>query len=182
MDDKLMVDMIYERNEDGIRELVNTYSRLCTSVVCRILSDECDVEECVSDVWMAVWNSIPPNRPDSIRAYLCKIARRIGIDKLKYNTRKKRADGYTVLLSELGDCIALPEDNECDEHLIGIIENFLSSIDVESRVMFVRRYMYMESIAELASRYGIKERYISVKLFRIREKLRKALVKEGIEI
>lgn len=188
MDDKKIISLLFERSEYALDSLSKKYSRLYKGVLRETLSNESDVEECANDVLLAVWNSIPPNSPDCLSAYVCKCARRIGINRYKYNTREKRNTGYTVMLSELDDCI--PDNSYEDEYLKReqseqlrqILSDFVRSLDAETRVLFVRRYIYLEPVASLSERYGIKENVISVKLFRARRKLKKILSKEGIYV
>ncbi len=185
MDDNRIIELLFEREENALNEVAYKYSALYKRIIRGVLSDEYDIDECANDVLLAVWNSIPPNRPHSLCAYICKIARRIGIDRLRYNTGKKRNSAYTVILSELDDCLPA-EDFSCDSgdgELIGkVISEFLEELDPETEILFVRRYMYLESVAELAVRFKISENRISVKLYRARKKLKKMLEKEGIKI
>ncbi len=186
MDDNRIIGLLFERTETALDEMSYKYSRLYKGIIREILSDECDVDECGNDVLLAVWNSIPPNRPSSLPAYICKIARRVGVDKLRYNTRQKRNTGYTVMLSELNDCLPAKEivddTNENSEVIRSALSKFLRSLDPETEILFVRRYMYFESVTDLANRFELDENRISVKLYRARKKLKKTLEKEGINI
>lgn len=187
MDDKLIVSLFFERDERALSEVKTKYSRLYRSMLREALNDESDIEECENDVLVALWNSIPPNAPDDLASFICKIARRIGINRYKYNTREKRGGGYTVMLSELEDTIPdrTPEANigfEDGEAVKKIISEFLASLDKETRVLFVRRYFYMESVGSLAERFEMKENAISVRLSRARKKLKQMLMKEGIYV
>lgn len=186
MEDSRIIEMLFERTEIALDEVSHKYSRLYKGIISEVLSDECDVEECGNDVLLAVWNSIPPNSPSSLPAYICKIARRIGVDKLRYNTRQKRNIGYTVMLSELNDCLPAKEiiddTNECGEVVRCVLLEFLSSLEPETEILFVRRYMYLESVTDLANRFELDENRISVKLYRARKKLKKMLEKEGVNI
>ena len=94
MDDNRIIELLFERAENALDEVSHKYSRLYKGIIREVLSDEYDVEECGNDVLLAVWNTIPPNRPNSLPSYICKIARRIGINRFKYNTRQKRNTGY----------------------------------------------------------------------------------------
>ena len=186
MDDNRIIELLFERAENALDEVSIKYSRLYKWIIREVLSDEGDVEECENDVLMAVWNTIPPNRPDRLSSYICKIARRISINRFKYSTRQKRNTGYTVMLSELGDC--LPDDepiddgDECSELIRSVLSNFIRSLDPETEILFVRRYMYLESVTDLAKRFKLDENRISVKLYRARKKLKKVLEKEGIKV
>ena len=186
MDDNRIIELLFERAENALDEVSHKYSRLYKGIIRDVLSDECDVEECENDVLMAVWNTIPPNRPDSLSSYICKIARRIGINRFKYNTRQKRNTGYIVMLSELDDCLPADEPiddgDERSELIRSVLSNFIRSLDPETEILFVRRYMYLESVADLARRFELDENRVSVKLYRARKKLKKVLEKEGIKV
>lgn len=186
MDDSRIIEMLFERIETALEEVSHKYSRLYKGIIREVLSDECDIEECGNDVLLAVWNSIPPNTPTSLPSYICKIARRIGVDKLRYNTRQKRNTGFSIMLSELGDCLPaeeIPESrNEDGETIRSVLSAFLRGLDPETEILFVRRYMYLESVTDLAKRFDLDENRISVKLYRARKKLRKMLEKEGVII
>ena len=148
------------------------------------MQDSQDVEECSNDTLMAVWNSIPPNRPQNLSAYICTLARRIGIDRLRYQTRKKRGTGYDFALSELENClpdtqISNPED---DIHIRAVLSKFLKELDVTTRVLFIRRYVWLEAVSSLAKRYNMAENTISARLLRARKKLKKVLEKEDISL
>ena len=184
MEDYKIVRLLFERSEKALDEVSLKYSRLYIGIIREVLCDECDIEECANDVLLAVWNSIPPNKPENLTAYICKIARRIGISKLRYNTSQKRNFDYLSSLSELNEC--LPESNsvEIDNRQADIVKavlsDFVRSLDAETQVLFIRRYIYLESVGSLAERFELSENHISVKLFRARKKLKKLLEKEGI--
>ena len=175
MDDNQILDLLFARAETALGEVSQKYSRLYKRILREVVSEEVDVEECENDVLLAVWNSIPPNRPQSLPAYICKIARHVGIDKLRYNTRQKRSSGYTVALSELEECLPANHSNEnadeSSEVIRFVLKKFLQELDPETEILFVRRYMYLESVAELAKRFELSENRVSVKLYRARKKL-----------
>jgi RNA polymerase sigma-70 factor (ECF subfamily) len=188
MEDKVIIDMLFERNENALEQINAKYSRLYVSIIRETLSDESDVCECANDCLLAVWNSIPPNRPDNLPSYICKIARRLGINRYRYNTRQKRGESYTKLLSELEDY--LPDNSQNaffsgevpPEKFAAVLEDFVRSLDASTRVLFVRRYVYFESVASLAERFEMKENLVAVKLHRAKLKLKKILEKEGIDL
>ena len=182
-EDIKIIDLLFERNESGLSLIEAKYKNLYKSILAKLLSNGEDVEECENDVLLAVWNSIPPNRPENLSAYICKIARNVSINKFKYNTRTKRSKGYITALEELSECI--PDkaaegsfDKKAEQKEISeAISDFLRGMDAETRILFIRRYFYLESVTELSKRYGISENRISVKLFRTRAKLHKYLEK-----
>ena len=188
MSDRDIVAKLFERREYVLSEISEKYSRLYISILREVLDDERDVEECANDVLLALWDSIPPNSPDDLVSYICKIARRIGIDRYRYNTREKRGGEYTVMLSELDE--SLPDlSTDLDKSVCNdgeiireALQKFINNLDVETRVLFVRRYFHFESVASLAKRFALSENVISVRLFRARKKLKKVLEKEGIYV
>jgi len=182
MDDKTIVDLLWQRDESALAEVDIRYARLYKGMLRRVLSDEQDVDECANDVRMALWNNIPPNRPRYLGAYLCTLARRTAIDRLRYNTRMKRSPAYTVLLSELEDCLPDPRSllGEDEGELRQLLSDFVRELEPKTQVFFIRRYIYMESVPELAEQFRCSENYISVRLYRARKKLRTRLEREGI--
>lgn len=186
MDDRTIKQLLVERSETALNEISIKYSKLYKGIIRDILNDESDVEECENDLLLALWSSIPPNDPESLSAYICTLSRRIGINRYKYNTRQKRGAGYTLIISELENCIPTSVGEsagltqERSEHIKYILSDFIKGLDAETRVLFIRRYIFFESVKSLSERFDLKESAISVKLFRARNKLKKVLKKEGI--
>ena len=184
MEDERIIELLFERNEKGLSLITEKYSDLYKSILRRALGDEGEVEECANDCLLAIWSSIPPNRPEKLSAYVCRLARNIGIRRFKSRTAKKRSGNIEALSDELLE--ALPDDSVRapfeDGEISDIISDFLSEADKITRVLFVRRYFYLESNEELSKRFGISKNLLAVKLSRARAKLKKKLEKEGISI
>lgn len=177
MDDKQIICLFFERSEQAITELSQKYGDLCMKIARSILNDPQDAEECVNDAWLGAWNSIPPQSPDPLRAYICRIVRNHALKKYRANTALKRGNQFEVSLSELEDCIP---DNSLDEQLSAgelsaQINAFLAGLSRDDRVMFVKRYWFAETVSEIADGFGITESNASVRLSRIRRRLRKYL-------
>ena len=177
MDDRQIIALFYERSEQAITELSKKYGDLCFKIAINILSDPQDAEECVNDAYLGAWNSIPPQNPAPLRAYLCRIVRNLALKKLRTNTALKRGSRVEVSLSELEDCIP---DNTFDEHLsakelTAHLNAFLSTLHRDDRAMFLKRYWFAEPLSEIAKTFGITEHNASVRLSRIRKKLRQYL-------
>ena len=188
MQDSIIVEKLFRRSEEGLTLLDQKYRGLSFSVMAGILRNAADREECYNDLLMAVWNSIPPHRPNSLEAYVCSLVRRIAINRYRYNTRDKRSETYTVMLSELEEAVPLAASEEqsdsgdSDSRVLAVINEFVASLDAETRVLFVRRYVKCESVEELARRFHMSEGAVSSRLYRARVKLRKKLGKENIRI
>ena len=177
MEDQQIIRLFFERSEQAITELSRKYGALCFQIADNILDDPQDAEECVNDTWLGAWNSIPPQRPDPLRAYICRIVRNHSLKKLRANTALKRGSQFEVSLSELEDCISgssLDEQLAVSE-LTAQINAFLSALPRDDRVMFVKRYWFSESLSEIADTFAITENNASVRLSRIRGKLHKHL-------
>jgi len=182
MDDKQIIALFFARSEHAISELSAKYGRLCQQIAVNILSNQQDAEECVNDAYLGAWNTIPPQKPNPLQAYICKIVRNIAITRYHANTAMKRNSHYDVALDELENClfsVDTPESMLQAKELSGLLDRFLSGLDTRSRVMFVRRYWYADSVADIAAEFHMRPNTVSVKLGRIRDNLRNFLRKEG---
>ena len=185
MEDQRIIALFQSRSEQAITELANKYGRLCGRVANNILHNFLDAEECVNDTWLGVWDSVPPQQPDPLMTYVCGITRNLALKKYHASTAQKRNSTYDVALDELEACLALPDtvDTELSaRELAELLNRFLKGLDQESRVIFLRRYWYADSISAIASRLHMQDNRVSVRLHRIRKRLRKDLRKEGFPI
>lgn len=185
LEDGKIIELFFARAEQAIVELLAKYGTACNRIARNILKNDLDAEECVNDACLAAWNTIPPQKPDPLRAYIFRIVRNIAIARYHANTAEKRNSHYDAALEELERCLAAPgsvEDAISANELSQEIDSFLASLDKESRVMFVLRYWYSCSITELAERFQISGNNVSVRLSRIRNKLKKHLKKEGVGV
>lgn len=185
MEEKRIIDLLWNRDESALSELTSRYGRLCSQISFNILNNHSDAEECVNDAWLGIWNSIPPNRPESLIGYLCKLVRNLSLKRYQYNTAQKRNSVYDVALEELEGVLMDTKDVESEAEAAALteeIEKFLDSLKKEDRVIFLQRYFFSASYAEIAEKCGISEKNVSVKLSRIREKLRAHLNSQGYVI
>ncbi len=185
MEDNEIIDLFFARSERAIIELANKYDAICKSLSYNILNNMQDVEECINDTHLGVWNTIPPSRPDPLVTYVCKITRNLSLKRFRYNTAKKRNSFYDVSLSELEECIPdnkIEKAEITEEELAHVIEQFLDSLDRDNRVLFMKRYWFSEAISEIASEFRMSENNVSVKLLRIRKKFKKYLAKKGVAL
>lgn len=183
--DSKIIELFFARVEQAIVELSAKYGTVCGRISRNILKNDLDAEECVNDAYLAAWNTIPPQKPDPLRTYIFRIVRNISIAKYHANTSIKRNSYYDVALEELENCFAASvtvEQEISAKELSKTLDDFLDTLDKESRVMFVRRYWYSDSISDIAERFQISNHNVSVRLSRIREKLKLLLKKEGYEL
>lgn len=176
-----IIELLERRDEQGLVLLKDTYSDYCYSIIYRLLRDHEQTEEALSDVWLQIWNSIPPARPQRIRAYLAKTARNTALHYIERKQAQKRS-GMTVLLDELEECIPDPRWEQGTEELKELLRGFVCGLEPEEQRIFMRRYWYGSTIEELAKAFHCSENRITGILFRTRKKLRKHLGKEGYEV
>ena len=184
MEDTHILDLYFARNEEAIRQTDAVYGRKLYRLADRILQDAMDSEEAVSDTYMKAWETIPPQRPDFFYAYLAKLCRFFALGKLDWKMAAKRRAEVVSLTEEMALCIPdRRKEAEVTAQEIGRAMNaFLAELPQESRLIFLRRYWFCDTIAEIAERYGISESKVKMRLHRTRTKLANYLNKEGIGI
>ena len=184
MEDSKIVELFFNRDEAALVQTKTKYENYCYKVAQNILNSSEDSEEILNDVYMAAWNSIPPNHPERLSTYLGKIARRLALKKWRDMTAAKRGGGETLIaLDELEEVI--PDNHEIDSkiqesELTNAINVFLGALKADERKAFVLRYWYFKSISEISNQLGFTESKVKIMLLRTREKLQKHLEKEGI--
>lgn len=184
MDDSRIIELYFARDEQAIQETEQKYGRLCHGIAYNILQNAEDTEECVNDTFAAVWNAIPPAKPDNFIAFVCKIARNVSLKRLEFLRREKRSANITLSFEEL-DCILPDADasvNLDDEELGRLINKFLLAQKEDTRNVFLRRYFFFDSIEDVAKRYGFSNTKVKNMLFSTRKKLKDFLTKEGFQI
>ena len=184
MDDLMIIELYFKRDEKAIKETDKKYGRLCFTVAINILGNDKDAEECVNDTYLSVWNNIPPTRPNNFRAFICKIVRNLSMKKLEFNRALKRTQYVTELYTELEEI--LPDTRTASEweyeNLGKIISDFLQHEKEDARNVFIRKYYFFDTISDIAKRYSFTESKVKNMLYHSRNKLRECLKKEGIEV
>lgn len=184
MDDKAILDLYWARSEKAISETDTKYGAYCFTIAYNILNNREDSEESVSDTYMAAWNSIPPKRPAILSAFLGKITRYISLDHWKTRSRLKRGGGEMELcLEELKECVSGKEsleDKVIRRETINAVNQFLATLSETERKVFLCRYFYLDSVKDIAERFGFSPNRTSVLLRRVRQKLNIHLAKEGL--
>ncbi len=182
MDDRELVERYWRRDEDAITDTEAKYGAYCRAIASGVLRSGQDAEECLNDVWAAAWNAMPPRRPDDLRAFLAKITRNLALKRLRSMTAEKRGGGETmVALEELEEVIpagcSLDEQIEARE-LARKLDEFLGTLGVTERRVFLCRYWYFDDLRDIASRFGMGESRVKMLCKRARDKLRLFLRKE----
>lgn len=177
--DEEIIELYFARNEDAIRETDKYYGGFCTSLAMNILHNRSDAEECVSDAYLKVWQTIPPKRPPSLKTYLAHITRNAAISHYRKSHAKRRNKDLEVPLSELEECLPAAE---ADTDLKYILNEFVASLPTLDRKLFVGRYFYAYNLSVMSEAYGLAPNAIAQRLYRIREKLRVILTEGGYSI
>ncbi|MBQ8624356.1 MAG: sigma-70 family RNA polymerase sigma factor [Oscillospiraceae bacterium] len=179
---KRILELYFQRSEDAINATDSEYGKLLRQISFNILRNQLDVEECVSDTYLQMWNTIPPNRPESLKAYACKIIRNLSINRLKYlNSEKRSSQEFIGILDELSEAIPSGEDIEAKVEGIALgeeINNFLKQQNKETRIIFIKRYWLFMSTAEISADMRISQTKITSSLHRTRQKLKKHLTEK----
>ena len=181
--DHEIIKLFFERSEQAITELVNKYGSAIRNVAWNILNNPQDVEECTNDTYLQVWNRIPPTSPNYLGAFVCRIARNVCLKRYHANTAMKRNSYYDVALQELEETVPALSTVETDydaRELTKYLNQFLRKIKKDDRYLFLRRYWFGDSVNEIAQQLDIPPHNISVRLFRLRQKLQDYLHKEGM--
>ena len=186
MEDERIVELLWQRDESGLREAKEQYGPFCRSLADNLLGSPEDAEECWSDALLRLWNTVPPERPRHLRAYLAKLTRSAAIDRFRSETAQKRGGGEaTLLLDELAECVSGGEDAESEtlSRALGeAISRFLSKLPERQRQIFILRYFRGEPVYALAKRFGMKPNSVTAALLRTRAALRSYLEKEGFTL
>ena len=185
MNDTEIVELYWNRKERAVEETAKKYGSYCYAIAYNILSNHEDSEESVNDTYIEAWNAIPPHRPLILSSFLGKITRRLAIDKWRSDHAQKRGGGELAdVLDELAECVAYEDSAERHlekQMLSQAINDFLKTLSETERKIFVCRYFYMESVEAVCKRFGYSVSKVKSTLFRVREKLRIYLQKEGLQ-
>lgn len=181
MDDSNLIRLLWDRNAEVLHMLHQKFGARLFATARSILGNPMDAEETVNDTYFAVWNTIPPQRPAPLSAFIYKIGRNLALKRYRDNTALKRDTTYQLSLEELAGCIPGPCLEECfDARELGrLIDVFLDTLNPDNRNLFLRRYWFGDSVKDVAKAFGLTQNAASVRLSRIRTQLKDYLLKEG---
>ncbi len=178
MEDAKIVELFWQRDERAISEFEKSYKRMCTSCAKELTGDASDAEECFSDTCLALWNSIPPQKPESLRAYGMHVCRNLALNRVRSKLAQKRS----AILVELDECMTESLDDATPREIGRAIDTFLTSLPKKEAVIFMRRYYLSEPVKDIAARLEMNENKISKILMKLRKKLRQILEERGIDV
>ena len=184
MEDAAIIELYWQRSEDAIPETARKYGPYCHRVAYNICADDRDAEECVNDTWLRAWNRMPNERPFLLSVFLGAITRNLALDRWRAGHSKKRGGGELPLaLDELGDCVRGSVDPERvveAKELEQAIDRFVDTLPETEQLIFLSRYWFLASVAEIAGKAGCSQSKVKTTLFRLRKKLRVMLQEERL--
>ena len=181
MDDQTIIGLFLQRSEQAIAATDQKYGNLCRRICMNLLRNAEDAQECVNDTWHSLWETIPPQRPDPLAAYIARIARNLAMKKLNYRNAAKRS-AVIVSYEELSDCIPSGQDPASRMEaadLRRLINDFLDTLNPVNRNLFLRRYWFFDTVEQMAAGFGMSRSAVKTRLFRIRQELKDYLAKEA---
>ena len=181
MDDSKIIELFFARNQEAIQQTDKIYGRRLFLLADRIVQNEQDAEESVRDTYMKEWDTIPPQRPVHFFAYIDKICRNLALKRVDWKNAQKRSAEIVALTQEMEGCIPdASQDARIEARELGrLLDAFLRTLTPENQMVFLRRYWYADSVSDLSAMTGGSPNRVSLRLFRVREKLKKRLIKEG---
>lgn len=182
MEDARIVELYLQRHENAVTETASKYGKMFYSVSFGVLRCHEDAEECVNDTYARLWDSIPPSEPDNLGAFGSRIARNTALNRLKASSAEKRAHS-SVLYEELEECLPSRESDITDKLALSqAISRFLASETPTKRMIFVRRYFYMDTTRDISKLLRMPEATVRMTLHRMRKRFRKYLEEEGFSV
>lgn len=187
MEDLQIVQLFLDRSEQAIEALSEKFGKYLSTIAFNVLSDKEDAEECVNDAYLKVWNSIPPQRPNCLKAFVGRITRNLALDCMyKKNTLKRGGGQMSLALDELSELVGAGDGDPLEslqmQELIRCINAFLEALPSDKRILFMKRYWYLMSAKDIAREMDMTEANVKTSLCRIRKQLKEELTKEGINI
>jgi len=180
MEDKKIIALLWQRAESALDALAEKFGRGLLALARNILPDRRDAEEVVSDTYLALWHAIPPAKPDPLPPYVYRVGRNTALNRLRRDTAQKRS-AWEISLEELSNSLSGPSlEAQVEARALGqAIDAFLDTQSQSTRIIFLRRYWFGDSVKDIAKLMGMKESAVSVRLLRTREKLKDYLTEEG---
>ena len=182
IDDHNVIELYFARDERAIKETAAKYGEVCLRLAKNILGNAQDAEECVNDAYVGVWNAIPPTRPDDLCAFICRITRNLSLKRLRALTRQRCSRDMVVSLSELEEILPDEAVEGREGEIAAAISAFLREQSEPVCDVFIRKYYFFDSVADIAKRYGFSQSKVKSMLYHTRNKLKEYLTKEGIEV
>lgn len=174
VEDKQIIELYFARDELAVSATQEKYGSLLSGIALKILGESQAAEECINDVYLSLWRTIPPESPDNLRAYSCKIVRNTAFNQLRYNLAEKRSVHAEISLDELEETLSdgiSPQAFENVDFKI-VVNEFLEGLKPEARKVFLKRYFFLDTVPQIAADMGISESKVKSLLFRARARFK----------
>lgn len=185
VDDEQIIKLFWSRDQSAVEQTDRKYGTYLFGIAYNILGDKADSIDCKNDTYVSAWNSIPPERPRALQAYLTRITRNFAIKVYNKRAAKKRVPSQlTVSLEELEavcDSKTLEQEREARE--IGrLISEYVSGLDERQRYAFTSRYYFAESVESIAKDLKLSSSAVYKELATMREGLKDHLERNGVYV
>ena len=175
MEDRALIQMLFDRVEAVFEALADRFGLRLARTALNILESPEDAEECVNDTYLAIWNAIPPAKPDPLAPYVYRTGKNIALNRLRARNTQKRG-GYMLSLEELAGCVSAPA---ADRDLGRGLNDWLRTLSKQDRAIFLRRHWFGDSVKDIAKAAAMTESAVCVRLHRLKNQLKAFLTKEG---
>ena len=184
MQDNELLKMYFDRNEQAISETAEQYGRYCMYIADNILQNRQDSEECVNDAYVTLWNTIPPQKPQSLKAYLAKVLRNAALSMVRKHNAKQRGSGAVdEIIDELREAETDTPESITDAKMMSeLINGFVKGLEKQQRIIFVKRYWYLCPSKQIAKECDLSVGNVNMTLHRLRQQLKNYLEQEGFKI
>lgn len=174
MQEKEIIQLIRDKNEDGVNELLLHYGPLMRYIIAPILQNVQDQEECLSEITMKIWDKIETYDVErgNFNTWLTALTRNTALNKARQN---KKHGEMTEIPADLHSKEPTPEEVVLQKEKLERLKNAIHSLSDKDRLIFYRKYYYMQSTAQIAAEMGMTERAVEGKLYRLKIQLRKKL-------
>ena len=183
--DSQIIAQLEQRDEQALTEIRRIYGKLCFRIAQQMLGSAEDAEECVSDMLLAVWNSIPPHQPEHLEAYLVTLLRRSAMDRLRRMYSQKRGGRQFVqALDELSEILPAAEtmESECSRRdLTATLRKCRDTLPERAQRVFLQRYLLAMPLRDIAADNAMTAGAVKVLLHRTRKQMREMLREEGYD-
>lgn len=182
--DEQIVELYWQREESAIEETDRRYGRILFGIAYNILHDRSDSEECRNDVYLDVWNAIPPTRPAAFSAFITQIMRRIAIDRYRAKSSRKRIPSeMTVSMEDLENSLHSENSVEAEyiaEEVGKVINDYVKTLTERRRYIFIDRFYLAETVDSIASDLSVSVHTVYREIDRVKAGLKLHLERNGI--
>ncbi|MCD7754770.1 MAG: sigma-70 family RNA polymerase sigma factor [Firmicutes bacterium] len=186
LEDEQIVQLYWTRDETAIQRTDDKYGALMYRVAYNVLHDRQDCEECRNDAYLGVWNAIPPNRPEVLPVFLCKIMRNVALMKFREKTRKKRIPSeMLVSIEDLANTLHSADSPECQcqaAELGRLINGYLAGLTERQQYIFVGRFYMGDTLETIAGGLGVNASTVHREIGKIKQGLKSYLERNDVYV